>query len=101
MINKNRTWILPTMIVGLILLLPSGCKKEQVSIAPTVTTSTVTDLTQTTATGGGVVTSAGGSTVKARGVCWSTGPTPTVEDNKTTNGTGSGAFTSALTGLTA
>ncbi len=68
--------------------------------APVVTTSTVTAITQTTATCGGNVTSDGGAAVTARGVCWSTSPTPTIADSKTTDGTGTGGFTSSITGLT-
>ena len=37
----------------------------------------------------------------ARGVCWSTGQTPTISDNKTTDGTGAGVFVSNISGLTA
>ena len=68
---------------------------------PTVATADVTDITQTTATSGGNVTDDGGATVTARGVCWSTSPDPTINDNKTTDGNGTGAFTSNLTNLTA
>jgi len=46
------------------------------------------------------VTSDGGSSVSARGVCWSTGSTPSIADSKTTDGTGTGIFTSNITGLT-
>ncbi len=74
---------------------------SQVVEPPAVSTSPVTDITQTTATGGGNVTSDGGAEVTARGVCWSTAQNPTVSDNKTTDGTGTGSFTSSLTGLTA
>jgi len=66
---------------------------------PTVTTI-VTNVTSTTATSGGNVTDDGGATVTARGVCWSTSPDPTINDNKTTDGNGMGAFTSQLTNLT-
>ena len=66
---------------------------------PTVTTNTVTNVTQTTATCGGNVTSDGGATVTARGVCWSTSQNPTVNNSHTTNGTGAGNFTSSITGL--
>lgn len=65
----------------------------------TVTTTVATSLTSTTAAAGGNVTDAGGGTVTARGVCWSTSPNPTTNDNKTTNGTGTGPFTSNITGL--
>jgi hypothetical protein len=65
----------------------------------TVTTNQVSDITQTTATCGGTVTDDGGLEVTARGVCWSTAPTPTVADAHTTDGTGMGDFTSSITGL--
>ena len=68
---------------------------------PTVTTNQVTNITQTTATGGGNVTSGGNATVTARGVCWSTSHNPTTSNNHTTDGTGTGSFTSSITGLTA
>jgi len=68
---------------------------------PTLTTSAITAITQTTATGGGNVTADGGTIVTARGICWSTTPNPTTANNPTTNGTGTGSFTSNLTGLAA
>ncbi|MDQ1237918.1 MAG: hypothetical protein QG577_102, partial [Thermodesulfobacteriota bacterium] len=48
---------------------------------------------------GGNVTSSGGASVTARGVCWSTSENPTVNDWHTTDGTGTGAFQSTITGL--
>ena len=68
---------------------------------PILTTDTVSAITQTTAECGGNITSDGGAAVTVRGVCWSTGPSPTTADGKTTDGTGTGSFTSSLTGLTA
>ena len=67
---------------------------------PTVTTNNVSNIAQTTATGGGNVTGDGGAAVTARGICWSTSPNPTVSNSHTTDGTGTGAFTSSMTGLT-
>jgi uncharacterized protein (TIGR02145 family) len=69
--------------------------------APTVTTSAITGITQTTATCGGNVVSDGGSPVTARGVCWNTALDPTIANSLTTDGTGTGGFTSNMTGLTA
>jgi uncharacterized protein (TIGR02145 family) len=80
------------------------CLKDngsQVSL-PTLTTTAVSSITQTTATCGGDVSSNGGATVTARGVVWSTSQNPTTTSNLgiTSNGTGTGTFTSNLTGLT-
>lgn len=68
---------------------------------PTISTTAISNITNTTATSGGTITTQGSSAVTARGVCWSTSPSPTIANSKTTNGTGTGSFTSALTGLTA
>ncbi len=67
---------------------------------PVVTTNTVTNITQTSATSGGNVTSNGGSTVTARGVCWSTSHNPLITGNHTSDGSGTGSFVSNITGLT-
>ena len=73
---------------------------ESVATSPTLTTTSISNVTQTTATSGGDVTSDGGATVSARGVCWSTTTNPTTADSHTTDGTGTGTFVSNLTGLT-
>jgi hypothetical protein len=67
---------------------------------PEVTTLLVSNITNTTATGGGNVTSAGDSPVTARGVCWNTSPDPNISNPHTNDGTGTGTFTSSITGLT-
>ena len=72
----------------------------QNTTTPSVTTTAITNIGQTTAISGGDVTSDGGTTVTARGVCWSTSLNPTIANNFTTDGTGTGIFTSNLTGLT-
>ena len=66
---------------------------------PTVTTGDISNITTTTADCSGNVTSDGGSSVTARGVCWSTSENPTTSDSKTTNGTGLGTYTSNITGI--
>ena len=67
---------------------------------PTLTTTEVSGITETTALSGGNISADGGSEVTARGVCWSTNPSPTTAGSKTTNGSGTGLFTSYMTGLT-
>jgi hypothetical protein len=68
---------------------------------PTVTTSAISDITQTTAISGGNVLSDGGETVIFRGVCWGINVDPTISDNNIANGGGTGVFVSNLTGMTA
>jgi hypothetical protein len=69
-------------------------------VPPTVTTTAITSIAQTTAAGGGNVTSDGHLSVTARGVCWNTSTNPTLSNNYTSNGTGTGSFTSSLSSLT-
>lgn len=69
---------------------------------PALTTSSLSSITQTTASGGGEITSDGGAAITARGVVWSTSANPTVAlSTKTSDGTGKGIFTSNITGLAA
>ena len=67
-------------------------------VKPTVTTSPITNITTSSATGGGNVTNDGNDTV-TRGICWSINPNPTVNDNHASGGTGTGSFTVDMTGL--
>ena len=76
------------------------CVKDGDPISlPVVTTSSISNITDTSALSGGEITSDGGSPVTGRGVCWSTSPGPGITDNITTDGAGSGSFTSSITGL--
>ena len=68
--------------------------------APTVTTASVSAITDVSATSGGTVIADGGSAVTAHGVCWSTSADPTISDSKTIDGAGTGSFISTLTPLT-
>ena len=73
---------------------------EQQITLPTVTTSQVTNITETAATSGGNVTADGGATVTARGICWSTSHNPTTSDSHGTSGSGLGSYTCLMTNLT-
>ena len=66
---------------------------------PTVTTLPVTDITQTTATGGGNITNSGGSSIIERGICWSVNPQPTISDDHFYSGTGTGSFSVPMSDL--
>ena len=91
--------------LALIFIAFNSCSKDdnpqpEMELA-TVVTAEVTNVSQTTATSGGNVTDDGGNTVTARGICYSTTPSPTIANNPTNDGTGEGVFTNNLTGLTA
>jgi hypothetical protein len=67
---------------------------------PVVITTILTDVTPTTATLGGNVTSDGGLTVTNRGLCYNASANPTTGNSVIQAGTGTGAFTATITGLT-
>lgn len=71
---------------------------ESVSL-PVVITDSVSNIVALAATCGGIVLSDGGAPVTARGVCWSTSPNPTLNDNHTADSSGTGHFTSNLIAL--
>jgi hypothetical protein len=64
-----------------------------------LTTTAVTNITTTTATVGGNIANDGGSTVTARGVCYSTSQNPTIVNSIVSSGSGVGSFSCNLTGL--
>jgi hypothetical protein len=68
---------------------------------PALSTSIVSAIAQNTARSGGEVSSDGGASVTAKGVCWSTTSNPTTLGSHTTDGSGTGFFISNLAGLTA
>ena len=72
----------------------------QSAVIPTVITTDATNISYTTATVGGTITSDGGADITERGVCYSTTVNPTIENTKITSGTGTGTYTINLTELT-
>lgn len=96
------------LLWAIIFMLPAvaGCKKDKMDPEPdpelpvVSTFSSITAITQVTATGGGDVVSDGGSEVTDRGICWSVSQNPTLSDNQIPAGKGTGKFTAGITGLT-
>ena len=66
---------------------------------PVVSTSTVSDITNTSAKTGGNVISDGGAAVTDRGICYSTSDNPTISNSKISSGSGTGNFITNLAGL--
>jgi hypothetical protein len=67
---------------------------------PVLTTAPATNVTGTSATSGGNITSDNGAAIIARGVCWNTSPATTTANFTTSDGTGTGSYVSSITGLT-
>ena len=69
-------------------------------VLPTVTTTAVSSITNTSASSGGAVTFNGGATLSAWGVCWSTTANPTLANSFSQNTVSSSSYSSSLSGLT-
>jgi uncharacterized protein (TIGR02145 family) len=93
------------LVVGLIVSCSSSddtpTPTPPVATLPVLTTNSTTSVTQTTAISGGNVTSDGGKTITARGICWATAQNPTTANSKTSETGTTGNFASNLTNLTA
>lgn len=69
---------------------------------PIITTTSISSITPTSATGGGNITHVGTSAVTVSGVCWNTSTNPTTSNSKTTDGpTSATSFSTNLTSLSA
>jgi len=66
---------------------------------PSVETSEISNFNHSFAIAVGVVTDEGGSSVAARGVCWSTSQSPDLSDSFTIDGPGSGSFACSMAEL--
>jgi len=71
------------------------------AVLPTITTTAVSEITQTSAVSGGNITSDGGATITERGVCWAVTTDPEITDNKLSGGSGAGLFYQNINGLQA
>lgn len=71
------------------------------AVLPTVITSDITNITWTTAKGGGEVLSDGDAEITERGICWGTSHNPTISDNNAQSGSGVGEYVVNMNGLVA
>jgi uncharacterized protein (TIGR02145 family) len=103
----KKVFFLPVFIIAFSVIMiacsdddDSGNNPTNTGTVPELTTAAVSILTETTAACGGEITSDGGASITARGVCWGTTSPPTISDSTTNDGTGTGSFTSNITNLT-
>lgn len=101
---KNSNLLKSVLLILMVALLFSctgddtSTPIEDVTLA-TITITVPTDISGDYAISGGDITKDGGSNVIKRGVCYSTTPTPTIEDLRTDNGNGTGSFQSPIGNL--
>ncbi len=91
---KNSVIVI--LLFGTTIYLPS-CKKEVT--LPVVSTTIVSDITQTTALITGTIKDDGGAEITETGICWSIFPNPAISYSKKITGTGVGSITTTITGL--
>jgi uncharacterized protein (TIGR02145 family) len=96
---KSGIRLCVVMMIGFALFFAYNCKKDENLHVPVITTNTVSDITPTTATCGGNITSDGGIAVTTRGVCWSNTSNPTIANSKTNDGAGAESFVSNIPDL--
>ncbi len=66
---------------------------------PVITTGYATQITLNRAVCSGNIISGGLSAILSRGICWSTQPMPTINNNTVNSGSGTGTFSGTITGL--
>lgn len=89
-----------TTVAGIVRACPWSNITTDPAALPTVVTTAVGSIRDTTAASGGNVTDEGGAPVTVKGVCYSTTSPVTIADIITIDGVGLGAYTSSMTGLT-
>jgi hypothetical protein len=82
-------------------ILVLSCTDQEEMEFPSITTTSITSITNNRASSGGTVSNNGGSTLLSIGVCWNTSPNPTIDDSILLDSTGGSNFTSDISGLNA
>ena len=88
----------PINYIIVIAIFINSCKDSPYDL-PSITTSSVIAIGVSNAVSGGNILSDGGAPVLARGVCWSTTPLPTLENDFSEDGENIGWFVSRITNL--
>lgn len=98
--NKNVCLKNHHIFLFLILLsLFDSCQPNETYEKATIETDQVSLITEATALCGGIISADGGSDITKRGVCWSSSPNPTIENDTTIDAAGTGRFSSLIKGL--
>ena len=97
---ENRVhFVIKGMVTLLCLAIVFASCKKKPDGNITVTTKTVTDITENSAKCGGTVSFTGGFTIEECGICYSEDSYPTINDYYTEDSYGTGSFNSTLSNL--
>jgi hypothetical protein len=92
-----------SLLILLSVFIFNGCKKKSDKpnmTIPAISTSAISSITASKASGGGSVSSDGNSAITGSGLCWSkSNTTPTLSDNKAVAAITNGSFSIELTDL--
>ncbi len=98
-------FVYPLAVVLMSMVVIVGCSDDETEPVrpPTLTTLSVSDITENSAKSGGHISDDGGGEILLRGVVWSTELTPSLANYSgiTFDGTGTGVFESIIAGLSA
>jgi len=86
------------LLISCLLLLIS-CSPDEGGSKPNLGLTEIGLITEATVNCTTLITSDGGTPIKACGVCWNTVPYPTIANNKTSDTYGTGDYSSTLTNL--
>ena len=96
--NSLTSSLMMVLVVTSSLLF--SCKKETPKDPPTLSTASVSNITSTSLTSGGIIQSDGGASLTAMGICWSINHNPDATGDRTVDGLVASSFASLITGLT-
>ncbi len=96
---KNSRLFSSSILIACCLFLFFNCTPEDSIPKPVLGSTVMSVITESTATCTSSISSDGGNIITACGVCWSTTPDPTIEDDTTSDVCGTAEYTSTLTNL--
>jgi len=103
-----KNWLRQFLICSSVVVIFARCSKDNnnkstpVKTVPSVSTGAITDVSYNSANANGNISSDGGASISARGICWSTSASPTLGNSYANDpGQTTGSFTLAINNIAA
>lgn len=97
--SKKLVFNIFRFFMCVIFLFLISCNKQNDAVTIVIYTTALTEITNSSAVLGGVITKEDGQSIIARGICWGKKENPTIKDSLTKESTLSSTFASKLTNL--